>query len=102
MREIIFLLYAGLSLLVSAAVFLALLAAILFSHDACVTGSGEVRYGNWELNPLAWLGKATVSEEQVCESETGTMFLAGKLPVVGETLERLMGGSTIDGYYKNK
>jgi hypothetical protein len=69
--------------------FVALLGSGLVSHKACVDRQTEtVRHGGWELDPLAWFGVATISEDEVCESETGTQYLGGKVPIIGGAFER--------------
>src|SRR4051794_1136281 len=82
---------------------LAVATLVLGSHQACVSRTtGEVTYGHWAIDPLAWFGVTRYDEAQVCESETGAMYIAGKIPIFGGTLERTMGGPSNPAYYAHK
>jgi hypothetical protein len=83
--------------------FLTFLTTVLVSHDACVSRSdGEVHYGGWELNPLAWFGAISISETEVCEPETGAQYLVSFVPVVGRAFSEAGGGPSNPDYWANR
>ena len=103
MRRLLEGIQTGVGLVFTGIVILAITAVVVGSHDACVSrSSGEVRYGDWGVDPLDWFAVTTISDQEICEGETGAMWIAGKIPVIGETLERAMGGPSNPAYYENK
>jgi hypothetical protein len=95
------LLGASVAFLISAAVLIVVFGGGVVSRDACADRqTGQVSHGQWGIDPLAWFGATSVSEDKTCESETGWQFVAGKIPLVGDSLERTIGGPQNPVYYE--
>jgi len=97
--------WAGIGVVyVLTAIFFVAFGLLVFgSHTVCVhRDTGEVRSSDWGIHPLDWFGVVVLSPTEACEPETGMQYLAGKVPVVGEPLEQLMGGPDNPEYYENR
>jgi hypothetical protein len=86
------------------AALLLLLVGGTFAHDACVDrATGDVRWSDgWSLQPLAWFGAGSANRRETCEKETWLHYQAGRLPLIGEELERAAGGPSNPTYYSNR
>jgi hypothetical protein len=92
---------ASVAFLIGAALVVVMVGGATVSREACVDReTGQVSRGSWAIDPLAWFGATSVSRDEICESETGWQFVAGKIPLVGDGFERTLGGPQNLAYYE--
>jgi hypothetical protein len=94
----------ALGFVIGGILIIAFLGSGIVSHEACVhRETGEVRYGDWAVDPLAWFGVSTVGRREICESETGTVYVVGFVPSFGEFIAANIGGGPSNpDYWDNR